>query len=261
MLQILWTIVIATLVHTQETDVPDCSIFDTFPRFINNPINCRAYWHCGDADSPPTESECPDGYNFNENTQMCDYPEDYPCEDPTLPPTDPPTDLPTDPSSEPPTDPPTEPPTDPTTTERPSPPRPVCEGQPDGRLVNDPTGCRSFFECRNEVALPRQCDMGLNFNEELQICDRPSFTPCSNDDFECPFYGISRWEVPGSCTDYNFCFAGQHRVQTCAPGLIFDSSISLCSLEENVSCERDLCPLTNDIDDIVTYPSENDCEQ
>ncbi|KAG4078252.1 hypothetical protein HA402_011324 [Bradysia odoriphaga] len=256
-LLILWTTVLATtLVQTQSFDPPDCSTFDDFPIFANNPINCRAYWFCGYADAEPIPDYCPDGYNFNEGKQLCDTPEEYPCTDPEDPGTTDPTTVPTDPTDE--TEQPT---TDATTTVRPPPSRNVCEGLPNGRLVNDPTLCRAFFECQNEVALPRQCDVGLNFNEELQICDRPSFTPCSNDEFECPFFGISRWEVPGSCNEYNYCFAGQHRVQTCAEGLLFDSAISLCALEENVKCERDLCPITNDIDNIVTYPSENDCEQ
>lgn len=249
----LWTIVLAvTLVQTQSFDPPDCSTFDDFPIFANNPINCQAYWFCGSADAEAIPDFCPDGYNFNEEKQLCDTPEEYPCEGPDDPTTTP--DGSTDDTTETTS-------TESTTTARPPPPRNVCEGQPNGRLVNDPTLCRAFFECQNNVAFPRQCAVGLNFNEEMQICDRPSFTPCTNDDFECPFYGISRWEVPGSCNEYNYCFAGQHRLQTCAEGLLFDSSISLCSLEENVECTRDLCPITNDIDNIVTYPSEVSCEQ
>lgn len=188
---------------------------------------------------------------------MCNSPIDFPCQDPDDPdPTDPTDPTETDATETDATQ--TEPST---TTVRPPPPRNVCEGLPDGRLVNNPTGCRSFFECRNQVAFPRQCDVGLNFNETLQICDRPTFTPCSNDDFECPYFGISRWEVPGSCTEYNFCFAGQHRVHTCAKTLTFDTDISLCAPEENVECTRDLCPVYNDIDNMVTYPSEYDCEE
>jgi len=252
-LLMLWTIVLTTtLVQTQHFEPPDCSIFDEFPIFANNPINCRAYWFCAAADADAFPDVCPDGYHFNEERQLCDTPDEFPCDEPEDP-TDP-TPEPTDPSDEPPT-------TEEVTTVRPPPPRNVCEGLPNGRLVNNPTLCRAFFECQNEVAFPRQCTVGLNFNEELQICDRPSFTPCSNEDFECPFYGISRWEVPGSCNEYNFCFSGQHRVETCSEGLLFDSGISLCALEENVECTRDLCPITNDIDNIVTYPSENDCEQ
>lgn len=238
----LWTIVLAiTLVQTQSFDPPDCSTFDEFPWFVDNPINCQAYWFCEREDSEAVIDFCPDGFNFNEESQLCDFPDVFPCDNPENPTTTPEDDT--------------------TTTVRPQPPRNVCEGLPNGRLVNNPTLCRAFFECQNDIAFPRQCDVGLNFNEELQICDRPSFTPCSNDDFECPFYGISRWEVPGSCNKYNYCFGGQHRVQTCADGLLFDSDISLCALEENVQCERDLCPITNDIDNIVTYPSEVSCEQ
>lgn len=239
---ILWTTVLVALARAQFLE-PDCSIFEYFPQFVNDPSSCRAYWFCNSKIEEPISDKCPVGYNFNERKQLCDSPIDYPCTDPTDPPEHTTTPEPA------------------TTVRPPRPPGNVCDGLKDGHLVNDPTLCRAFFECRNNVALPRQCDVGLNFNEELQKCDRPTFTPCSNDDFECPFHGISRWEVPGSCVEYNFCFSGQHRVQTCSEGLLFDSSIARCSLEENVECVRDLCPIDNDIDNIVTYPSENDCEQ
>lgn len=226
----------------QEHLPPDCKEFEEFPWFVNNPINCRAYWYCAYEGAEARPDECPEDYHFDEGQQLCNSPDEYPCiDDPEEP----------EPTEEPPTS---------TTTRRP-PPGNVCEGLPDGRFVNNPTGCRSYFECQNEVALPRQCDMGLNFNEERQICDRPTFTPCTNEDFECPYFGISRWEVPGSCVEYNYCFGGQHRVQTCAPGLTFNSKISLCAPQETVGCTRDLCPVVNDIDNIVTYPSEVDCEQ
>jgi len=243
-LLILWIVALATTVQTQR---PDCMGFPEYPWFVDNPISCRAYFTCAYEGAEAIDNECPEPYNFNEEAQMCDSPINFPCEDTTPDPEDPPVTTTT--------------PEPPTTTVRPPPPRNVCEGLPDGRLVNNPTGCRSFFECRNEVALPRQCDMGLNFNEELQMCDRPTFTPCSNDDFECPYFGISRWEVPGSCTEFNFCFAGQHRVEECAPGLTFDTKLALCALQENVDCTRDLCPIDNDIDNIVTHPSEFSCEE
>ncbi|KAG4079324.1 hypothetical protein HA402_008016 [Bradysia odoriphaga] len=94
------------------------------------------------------------------------------------------------------------------------------------------------------------------------ICDRPSLTPCTNDDFECPYWGISRWEVPGSCTEYNFCIEGQHRILRCAPGLVFDPELALCALEDETVCTRELCPLNGGIDNIVTYPSyDENCEE
>ncbi|KAG4073025.1 hypothetical protein HA402_009444 [Bradysia odoriphaga] len=136
----------------------------------------------------------------------------------------------------------------------------ICEGRPDGFFVNDPTGCRSYFVCINETPSSRQqCGVGYNFNEALQICDR--YLPCKDYHFECPIRGISNWVYPGNCTRYNFCFGGSHEVRECAPGLHFDTSISECNLKEVVRCPRELCPDNNDIDNIVTVPSETDCEE
>lgn len=194
----LSTILLATIVLGQS-DPPDCAEFpDEF--FVNNPDNCRAYWFCQDALTPPRESMCPEGFHFDQGEQICNLPENYPCEDPIT--TEDPT-ITEDPVTETTeaidTD---EPETvgPPETTPSPSPP-PLnrCEGRPNGHFLNDPTGCRSYFVCVNEVAFTGQCDMGFNFNETMQLCDHPSRTPCTNENFECPFFGISRWEVPGSC--------------------------------------------------------------
>jgi len=239
MLFILSTIFFATTILAENLP-PNCADHpDDF--FVNNPKNCAAYWYCAHAEADPLDGSCDAGYNFNQRDQICDLPENYPCSD----------EEPEDPEPEDPE--PEDPP--------PQPPRSVCEGHPNGRLVNNPTACRSFFECLNEIPFPRQCDVGLNFNEDWQSCEHPSLAPCSNDDFRCPFSGISRWEISGSCTDYNFCFSGQQRIRTCSEGLHFDTSISLCSLKQNVGCTRDLCPISNDIEDIVYHPSEEDCEQ
>lgn len=139
-------------------------------------------------------------------------------------------------------------------------PENICEGRPDGFFVNDPTGCRSYFVCMNgNTSTRQQCGMGFNFNEALQICDNSK--PCDDYYFECPLSGISNWVYPGNCTRYHFCFAGYHELRECAPGLHFDTSISECNFEEVVRCSREVCPNENDIGNIVTVPSDTDCEQ
>lgn len=139
-------------------------------------------------------------------------------------------------------------------------PENICEGRHDGFFVSDPTGCRSYFVCMNGNSSSRQqCEMGFNFNEALQICDHSK--PCKDYDFECPLRGISNWVYPGNCTLYNFCFGGSHALRECAPGLHFDISMSECNFKEVVKCTREVCPNKNDIDNIVTVPSDSDCEQ
>lgn len=65
--------------------VPICSQFTDFPWYVNNPVNCSAYWVCNASDEEPTNEECDEGQNFNEDIQACSLAVNFPCED-----TDPP---------------------------------------------------------------------------------------------------------------------------------------------------------------------------
>lgn len=79
--------------------------------------------------------------------------------------------------------------------------------------------------------------------------------------FDCPPTGVVKFTFPGSCTRYHFCFAGSHEVRECGTGLHFASWEGLCTFPERASCTREICPVTNDINNIVTFPSETNCGQ
>lgn len=198
-------------------------------RFVNNPTSCAAYWLCLGGET--FGANCPDGLNFNEAEQLCDEYEFYPCTD------GPPTPLPP--------------------TERP--PTSKCTGLPNGHFINNPVNCQAYWVCWNELPFNGTCPPDFNFNETGQLCDYPENYPCNQ--FICPPNGIHVFEKERSCTEFHFCFAGSHSVQSCAPGLHFSSELRHCVLPAVANCQRDRCPEENDINNIVTFPSEHSCEE
>ncbi len=47
--------------------------------FINDYSNCQAYYFCPNATSPPYPGKCSEPYNFDQNSQLCNHPDDYEC--------------------------------------------------------------------------------------------------------------------------------------------------------------------------------------
>lgn len=232
--------------------------------FVNNPADCQAFWICGNAGDTPIHGRCPNGYNFNQATTLCELPQDFPCSDDddadevevttVLPTTPSPPLTPSPPSPTPPPPPP--PPTDET----------ACQNRPNGYFVNNPVDCQAYWVCYNGSAHGAACRPGLNFNEAAQVCDNPENYPCANGDdeadpeFRCPAAGIHMYPMPDSCTRFRFCFAGHLAVRGCAVGLEFDERLRRCNFAELVECTRGQCPPVNDPQNVVTLASRVRCE-
>lgn len=230
---------------------------------VNNPVNCRAFWTCQNGN--PWENECEIGYSFNQNQQSCDPPEYHQCVDVDLPTT-------TEPSTEA---------NDATTIGVNTPLPPIdspdsdedliypdngiphqCLGRPNGFLINNPANCRAFYVCIGNIAGTAECPPNFNFNEELQLCDNQYF--CQDNELNndlCPNEGIHAFEKINSCTEFHFCFGGFHSIRRCADGLHFNSIESRCDFPEQAVCQRERCPEFNDPNNIITFSSENTCEE
>ena len=191
--------------------------------FVNDPTRCTAFWRCVEGEAFP--GDCPEGFSFNEDDQSCD--EEHYCVDP----------VPESPSPD------------------------VCDGVANGTFVNNPINCQAYWLCLDGRTYCGNFKNGFNFNEEEQVCDHPDNFACENEpEFQCPESGIHSFPLPRNCTAFHFCFAGQHAILSCADGLHFDETLLKCNFPEQARCARDRCPLENDINNIVTWPSEEDCE-
>lgn len=218
---------------------------------VNNPVNCRAFWTCQNGIS--WDNECEIGYSFNQDAQSCDSPEDHECVDEDLPTTIEPTTDADDDTTIPDSD------EDITYPDNGLPY--LCFGRPNGFLINNPANCRAFYVCIGNIAGTGECPPNFNFNEELQICD--SQYPCTDNIFDglCPSDGIHAFERENSCNEFHFCFGGFHSVRRCADGLHFNSAEKRCDFPEQAVCQRERCPEFNDPNNIITYSSENSCEE
>lgn len=46
---------------------------------INDFTNCQAYFFCPNATSPPYARKCSEPFNFDQNHQICNHPDNYTC--------------------------------------------------------------------------------------------------------------------------------------------------------------------------------------
>lgn len=67
----------ATVVEVINTEI--CTE-ENAGMFVNNPVNCRAFYYCGM--NGPSAGECPVGLYFNEIGQNCDAPHNVNCTEP-----------------------------------------------------------------------------------------------------------------------------------------------------------------------------------
>jgi len=57
---------------------PNCA---NYPNgyFVNDNSNCQAYWYCANNNSQPQPGMCPEPYNFDQSSQLCNHPDLFPC--------------------------------------------------------------------------------------------------------------------------------------------------------------------------------------
>lgn len=126
-----------------------------------------------------------------------------------------------------------------------------------GVTVKEPTNCRSYSVCWHGVSHTGECPQGYSYNEDSEICDIANNCRCEEDTM-CPPTGVHSFRKLGSCTEYNFCFAGVHSVRRCLAGLQFDRAQNKCGLASQAGCFE--CPVQDDKNKIVTF-NGNKCDE
>lgn len=206
---------------------------------------CRVYYHC-DPRYAMKYKLCAENEHFDKFKKTCVPAEDYPCENAER--------MPSTTYSPP------------TTTGVPEPiiewvtPRnndsSTCYRE-HGLTVKEPTNCRSYSVCWHGVSHTGECPKGYSYNEENELCDIANNYRCEEDSM-CPTTGVHSFRKLGSCTDYNFCFAGAHSVRQCRAGLQFDRVQNKCDLPSVAACFA--CPVQDDKNKIVTFNGQR-CEE
>lgn len=95
-------------------------------------------------------------------------------------------------------------------------------------------------------------------SEEDETTDPPTTVhppPTPN----CPATGNVNIFHPGSCTKYWMCLSGVPHPRECADNLHFDSVQGGCNNIAAANCFRDICPIVDDPNNMVTHGSKTDC--
>lgn len=152
-------------------DFPDnglVPICDGLPNghFVNNIANCRSFYVC--MNGYAIVAQCPEGYNFNEENQSCDNPNDFPCHD-----------------------------EEPTNN--------LC---PETGIYayEERNSCELYNFCFAGTHSLRQCADGLHYNSIDSRCDFPEMARCYRDlAYECPSLNdpnnIITHTLPNSCDE------------------------------------------------------------
>lgn len=115
-----------------------------FNRFVADPHSCPRYFLCRNNRSIP--GICNGGLHFQEETQMCRYPDEAGCE--ITPPA-------------------------PTTTPQGPIENWVCIGRAHNSFCADPRRCGSYFLCLNQIGRPANCPIRHWFHPILLFCTNP----------------------------------------------------------------------------------------
>jgi hypothetical protein len=248
---------------------PECPWPDPLNYTVHLPheTDCTKFYKCDNGQK--VEFDCPDGLHFNEELEVCDWPEYAGCEDIEPPPcpTGPPSSTPPEPKPTPPIDP-----------ECPWP-------DPLNYTVHLPheTDCTKFYKCDNGQKVEFDCPDGLHFNKELEVCDWPQDAGCEDVnppstaspsptpsitpqpiptktpnpsptpspepeptrppgwDPECPWPDPLNYTVhlphETDCTKFYKCDNGGKVEFDCPDGLHFNKELQVCDWPQDAGCE------------------------
>lgn len=155
-------------------------------------------------------------------------------------------------------------------------PHTICQGVAEGRFLDNPFSCASFFRCVNGHAQSGECTDGTWFNYQAQMCDAPWHVPCDASqstivELECvtkeePKYSITcrgddlqLIQHPHDCNQYYMCVSGIPMPRSCAPGLEFNVVESQCMEPEQANCNFLGCPPYNF--PMTFLPSKVSCQE
>lgn len=125
----------------------------------------------------------------------------------------------------------------------------ACVGQRNGRLVENPHNCRSYFECNSGQASERDCEFGYLYDVEIEACEEAHLVRCGrriipSDDYmdpedffpSCPINGITYRPHPQDCAGYIACNEGVLSQRFCPRGNHFNPRTLECDKPENAQC-------------------------
>lgn len=179
-------------------------------RFLNNPLNCPAFFQC--VNGRAHAGECPGGTWFNYKAQICDAPWHVACDSEH---------------------------SEVIQLECITEQRYVisCRGRDDLHTIQHPRNCSEFYLCIGGEAVLRQCAPGLEFNTEFQQCMLKEDANCVFS--ECPpfNYPLTFLRSTSSCNEFSICFYGEPVPHNCADGLHWDQEHEWCTVPEEANCD------------------------
>ncbi|XP_049862523.1 chondroitin proteoglycan-2-like isoform X2 [Schistocerca gregaria] len=225
---------------TSNTPPPECP-FPADPYVVvhfPNPDDCSSFYKCG-LDGVPVLIPCPDGLEWNDEKDYCDYPESAGCSVSSG--NSGSASQPAGTSNTPP---------------------PECPFPADPYVVvhfPNPDDCSSFYKCGLDgvpVLIP--CPDGLEWNDEKDYCDYPESAGCSvsSDNSgsvgkpagnsntpppECPSPAdpdnVVQFPNPDDCSTFYKCdLDGNAVLQDCPPGLEYNAEAQVCDYRDSAGC-------------------------
>jgi len=202
--------------------------------FYVDPQQCDKYYHCSRGQY--TEKLCPDGLIFDDTlgprVEQCNYNFIVNCPEGK-------------------------------TQQQAQPSGIECPRQ-NGRFEHeDPTNCKTYYECVNGVANTRECHAGLHFDEFSGVCDwaskgfrvgcedRPKVLPdgfsCARNESQSQFGVPDRdhqlFIHPEDCRKFYICYDGIYpEASGCPQGTVFNDLTLVCDDPANVQGCEDYYP-------------------
>nr|XP_040232865.2 multiple epidermal growth factor-like domains protein 6 [Anopheles coluzzii] len=115
----------------------------------------------------------------------------------------------------------------------------VCQGRPDGWVIEHQSLCGHFIQCQQGVASVHSCPGGEILRPDAQLCVPGNPTSCVFDPVEKMCMGRPDGRVyphPNNCTQYLRCQNSQPTLETCRPGTIFRATTQSCVAGNGDTC-------------------------
>lgn len=202
--------------------------------FIPSNTSCADFIQC--LKDEQLFGTCPDGFLFNFDAQLCDFPENVNCD------IEPPLETTTDDT------PITTIPTITTTESNPETTTPDSEvplvdcPEDEALFVAHPSSCSQYFLCFHGVPSNRTCPAKYHFDFDRQTCVTRDHTDCRLEDPECPEIDDPLHPTflphPHFCNMYFLCYNGELRRYQCFDDDHWDPVNETCAPSEIVDCNK-----------------------
>jgi hypothetical protein len=126
----------------------------------------------------------------------------------------------------------------------------ICDSQPIGTLVPNPTDCNAFYKCTEYEPEYGNCPENMQFNQDTAICDFQENVSCNvytddvEEEMECPYIDdtnvILHKPSKLACERYYICYSGYPTMLTCKPGMWWSQETLMCDLQGKVKCNVSL---------------------